>query len=833
MAENKESNDEGEKTVKKRRRSEDVDLTIEILKSEKYFSVKKLLGRGTYGDVFMMYDPARDSNVAVKIITSENIAKIELAMWPKLRHPNIVPVLEVMTLRPVEVAIFVMPVQRKSLHDIMYDKRFLSRDDSLDYLKIWLFQTLCALDYLDSRHLCHLDIKVDNILISNEYRAMLSDFSFLNFNTKRLERYDLGLPYIYRPPEACQTLGSDIFIDGRSYDMWGFGIMAVEIFTHFVLATNVPDCKNWMKEVYPTLFSILQEKEFSNLMIQTFPGYNMSQTQAKLALNFIYCFLMLEPLERSIAVEALQHQFLNRGEYLASWTDPIWTQEVYSKSAELPSVISWKKKSSYHIDGKIDEGEDRKVRDEYSPATDDEYLTVSDSDDDTKDSDSINEYMNTLSEKDRSRFGSSKMEQSNSNENLIDGDIFKKSSESNSEFDLIHMGDVSTIGEDDRNLSLLNSEINLSILPNDMKQYTDKNAYKEYSISQSDSKFISKGLKKKQILNKKSRLHRYPMKSKMFLLNSEVYNSPCSDIPLKTIPNPSVLLKKLHDKKISKAGSNGKKTFYKIRKKNCNMSNTEKYITSDILPSASDSLMSDNNEISTITADSKQNDSSGKNKCSEYQNDIQTLTNANVASELNEESSIAATGDNFLSEMCNLIELDDFDNPSTSCKGIIPSVKAASAILKDNEACQSSDINEASDFIVSVNKTLGQLNQINNILQKVLICENCNSKRKKIEQENIKNGILEEMKPDYVPLEFRNSSREIKEDEADDSNNLRRNLNVCCHEIICKDSSLPLNIMNSQNVNLIINCPAMHKEIHQPEDSNEKKQESCPESKSK
>ncbi|GBM98244.1 hypothetical protein AVEN_85503-1 [Araneus ventricosus] len=833
MAENKTSDDEGEKTVKKRRRSEDVRLTIKILESEKYFRVKKVLGCGTYGDVFMMYDPTRDSNVAVKIITSENIAQIELEMWPKLRHPNIVPVLEVMTLKPVEVAVFVMPVQKKSLHDIMYDKRFLCRSDSLDYLKIWLFQTLSALDYMDSRDLCHLDIKVDNILISNDYRAMLCDFSFLNFNTRRLERYDLGLPYIYRPPEACHSLGSDISIDGRAYDMWGFGIMAVEIFTHFVLATNIPDCKNWMKEVYPTLFSILQEKEFCNLMIQTFPGYNMSQTQAKLALNFIYSFLMLEPIERSIAIEALQHQFLNKGMYIASWTDPIWTHEVYSKSAELPSVKSWKKKSPHLVDGKIDEGEDHKERDESSPTTDDEYLTVSGSDDDTRDSNSINEYMNTLSAKDNSSSGSTEMKQSTSYESLIGENFFDKNSESNSEFDFSQMGDVSITKKDERNPCLLNSGHNLSILSNDVKQNNDIIENKEYPISQSESKIVPKGLKKRCMVNKKSRLHRYPMKSKTFYLKSEIYKSLCSDKPLKNVPSSGIFLTKLQDKKISKVGSNGRSTFYRIRRKDCVNSNTEKYSSSDNsadpVSSASDSLMSDPNETSIVAADSKQNESTEKVKANESKKENHAFENTRVEPEFDEENSKWATGDTFLSDFGDLIDLNEADNPSTSRKGVMSSLRTGSAVPKDDESHESPEINEASHFMASVNKTLGQLNQINDILQKVLICENCNAKMKKIEQENVESGAPAEIKPDSVPLEFRDSTREKNEDHADDATNLRANLNVCHHEIICKDSTLPLDIMNSQNINLIINCPAMQKEILQLETNNETKQEGSPE----
>lgn len=174
--------------LKLSQRSDTVRSAIRILESEKQFRNIKVLGRGTYGDVHLMYDPDRESAVAVKIVTSENIAESELMLWPKLKHPNIVKLLEVLTLSTLEVAIFVMPVQRITLNDVLYKRSFIRSYDALEKVKAWLYQILCGLEYLHSKELCHLDMKADNILISHTSVAMLCDFSFLNVATKPLER---------------------------------------------------------------------------------------------------------------------------------------------------------------------------------------------------------------------------------------------------------------------------------------------------------------------------------------------------------------------------------------------------------------------------------------------------------------------------------------------------------------------------------------------------------------------------------------------------------------------------------------------------------------------
>ncbi|KAG8191275.1 hypothetical protein JTE90_003286 [Oedothorax gibbosus] len=309
-------------------RSETVRSVLKILKNEKQLMRIKELGKGTYGDVYLMYDSGRKSTIAAKIVTSENIAEAELAFWPKLQHRNIVPLIGLFHVESLDAAVFIMPVQKTNLNDMLYQKQFRKRHDSLDKVKEWLYEILSGLEYLHSQELCHLDLKVDNVLISHSSTAMLCDFTFLNTSVNPLSRYDIGLPYIYRPPEACKTVGADFHIEGKSYDSWGFGVMAVEIFTHFHLSHNLIRSKCWLQDVYPTMYEILQENCFTSLMSSTFLVVHLDKYHAGMALNFIQAFLMVDFTKRVSILEATQHPFLRKGSIYGPKPDAIWKHKI-------------------------------------------------------------------------------------------------------------------------------------------------------------------------------------------------------------------------------------------------------------------------------------------------------------------------------------------------------------------------------------------------------------------------------------------------------------------------------------------------------------------------
>ncbi|XP_015925697.2 cyclin-dependent kinase 2-like [Parasteatoda tepidariorum] len=230
---------------------------MRILEAHNFMCIEKL-GSGAFDDVYKMTDFS-GQEVAVKIVSLEVIKQNEVEIWPKMSHPNIIPLLQYFSFTNPDVGVFVMPIYRDNLQNAALDRQFLRQSGALDYLKLWLKDSLCALTYLHSNEACHLDIKADNILISQDYRAVICDFSCLACATKAIPKDDLGLPLMYRPPEACPSVGSGTEVDGKAFDMWAFGVMVLELFTNKALARAINCAGNWDRDIYPILFNILQD----------------------------------------------------------------------------------------------------------------------------------------------------------------------------------------------------------------------------------------------------------------------------------------------------------------------------------------------------------------------------------------------------------------------------------------------------------------------------------------------------------------------------------------------------------------------------------------------
>ncbi|KAG8198791.1 hypothetical protein JTE90_007095 [Oedothorax gibbosus] len=153
-----------------------VQTALKTLEQQHGFRKMKDLGDGTFGDVYLMSDRNHERSIAVKIVNNKDIDESETVLWPKLDHENVLPLLEFLSLG--DVGAFIMDAQAGSLDDVM-DKEFRMGPHALDGVKAWLRDIVCGLEYLHSKDLCHLDLKVDNILISHSSKALLCDFTFL------------------------------------------------------------------------------------------------------------------------------------------------------------------------------------------------------------------------------------------------------------------------------------------------------------------------------------------------------------------------------------------------------------------------------------------------------------------------------------------------------------------------------------------------------------------------------------------------------------------------------------------------------------------------------
>ncbi|MCZ6826327.1 MAG: protein kinase [Gammaproteobacteria bacterium] len=180
------------------------------------FTLIAPLGQGGMGEVWLASDDHHSRDVALKILSpalAENPAMIELlqiecSLTRQLVHPNIVRVYEF-----------------HSDGDIHYISMEYVEGDSLEALagrhhEVWLPVLLPVLDALEYAHqagMVHRDIKLSNVLYTEDGEVRLSDFGISGIIGKKDDAYPGGSPYSASPQQLDGqpgSIGDDIYAVG-------------------------------------------------------------------------------------------------------------------------------------------------------------------------------------------------------------------------------------------------------------------------------------------------------------------------------------------------------------------------------------------------------------------------------------------------------------------------------------------------------------------------------------------------------------------------------------------------------------------------------------------
>jgi DNA-binding beta-propeller fold protein YncE len=189
------------------------------------YVIKKKIGEGGMGSVYLAEQPAVKRDVVIKILAADFAAtpgavdrfKREADMIARLEHPHILPVYD---FGEVDGSLYlVMRYMRGgSLLDRL-DARNLTQEQLLAYLS----QIAEALDYAHARGVIHRDLKPANILLDDLGNAYLADFGLAKSmeGTRDLTATGsiLGTP-AYMSPE--QARGEKL--DSRS-DVYSFALL--------------------------------------------------------------------------------------------------------------------------------------------------------------------------------------------------------------------------------------------------------------------------------------------------------------------------------------------------------------------------------------------------------------------------------------------------------------------------------------------------------------------------------------------------------------------------------------------------------------------------------
>ena len=201
------------------------------------YEIKRLLGEGATGSVYLAGDPFGQRDVAVKVMkklpSDPEAARRQLrffqneaALAGKLRHPHIVSILDA----GVEDSTGAEPVRYLVMELIEGQPllRYCQRDSLLEFARVLdlAYKTSKALEFANSLGVVHRDIKPANIMVRDDYDIKVADFGAAQLERSEITQVSgVGSP-AYMSPE--QLKGEEI--DFRS-DMYSLGAVLYHLLT--------------------------------------------------------------------------------------------------------------------------------------------------------------------------------------------------------------------------------------------------------------------------------------------------------------------------------------------------------------------------------------------------------------------------------------------------------------------------------------------------------------------------------------------------------------------------------------------------------------------------
>ncbi|XP_022873984.1 mitogen-activated protein kinase kinase kinase YODA, partial [Olea europaea var. sylvestris] len=253
----------------------------------------KLLGRGTFGHVYVGFNSETGEMCAMKEVTlfsddakSKESAKQlgqEITLLSRLRHPNIVQYYGSETVDD-KLYIYLEYVSGGSIHKLLQEYGILGESAIRSYTQ----QILSGLAYLHAKNTVHRDIKGANILVDPTGRVKLADFGMAKHITGQTCPLSFkGSPYWMAPEVIRNSKGCSLAVD-----IWSLGCTVLE------MALSKPPWSQY--EGVAAMFKIGNSKE-----LPTIPE-NLSD-EGK---DFVRLCLQRNPSQRPTAAQLLDHPFV-------------------------------------------------------------------------------------------------------------------------------------------------------------------------------------------------------------------------------------------------------------------------------------------------------------------------------------------------------------------------------------------------------------------------------------------------------------------------------------------------------------------------------------------
>ncbi|KAJ4831895.1 hypothetical protein Tsubulata_018102 [Turnera subulata] len=274
----------------------------------------RLLGRGTFGDVFLGFNSESGEMCAMKEVTlfsddaksKESAQQLgqEIALLSRLQHPNIVQYYGSETVNSKQPMFYTVSSIGSFCIEQVGDKLYIYLEyvsgGSIykllqDYgqfgeiaIRSYTQQILSGLAYLHAKNTVHRDIKGANILVDPSGRVKLADFGMAKHITGQSCPLSFkGSPYWMAPEVIKNSNGCNLAVD-----IWSLGCTVLE------MATTKPPWSQY--EGVAAMFKIGNSKE-----LPAIPDHLSDEGK-----DFVRQCLQRNPSNRPTSAQLLEHPFV-------------------------------------------------------------------------------------------------------------------------------------------------------------------------------------------------------------------------------------------------------------------------------------------------------------------------------------------------------------------------------------------------------------------------------------------------------------------------------------------------------------------------------------------
>ncbi|XP_034256873.1 putative glycogen synthase kinase-3 homolog [Thrips palmi] len=276
-----------------------------------------VVGEGSYGLVLRCRHRESGQLVAVKkfIETEEDLtvrkmALREIRMLKKLRHENLVSLLEVFRRKRRFYLVFEL-MDHTVLDELEERPGGLGNHTTRQHI----FQVLRAVEFCHANNIVHRDVKPENVLVSRLGVVKLCDFGFARLLASPGKTYtDYVATRWYRAPELL--VGDNKY--GKAVDVWAVGCLFSEMLSGDPLFPGQSDIDQLFQiiKVLGRLSPRHQQLAARNPMLRGLKrGSLLFPSWPRLALDAVSLCLRLDPAHRPAAETLLRHPYFSHDRF--------------------------------------------------------------------------------------------------------------------------------------------------------------------------------------------------------------------------------------------------------------------------------------------------------------------------------------------------------------------------------------------------------------------------------------------------------------------------------------------------------------------------------------